>query len=90
MNISDEDSSSVHQAMDGFWFTCGSSLKEVEVDEKLKPLFDRIFVRQNLSCNDNRTVSGIRLAGTLLGVASPVWISISTRSVSSSSRLKAR
>ena len=39
-------------AMDGIWFTCGSSLKEVEVDKELKPLFDRVFVRQNLGCDD--------------------------------------
>ena len=38
--------------MDGIWLTCGSSLREVEVDEQLKPLFDRVFVRQNLSCDD--------------------------------------
>ena len=46
------DEYSHHQALDGFWFTCGSSPKELEVDKKLKPLFDLCFVRRNLSCDD--------------------------------------
>ena len=50
LTISEEQA--LHHAMDGIWFTCGSSLREVEVDEQLKPLFDRVFVRQNLSCDD--------------------------------------
>ncbi len=39
--------------MEGVWFSCGSSLQEVKVDEKLKPLFNRVFVRQNICCDDH-------------------------------------
>ena len=37
------------------WMVSGlpvAVLKEVKVDKELKPLFDRVFLRQNLGCDD--------------------------------------